>query len=116
MIEACESSGSVKEFLFLSTAAVYDQVAKQIEDVTETSAVSKYAPYVSTKLESEEFLEEFSKTSDIVISVIRPQILFGPTRSLSGSTAGVTKCIQAAAFNKRVYYPLLRTVFLPLHR
>ena len=105
VIEACESSGSVKEFLFLSTAAVYDQVEEQTEGVTEDCPISKYAPYVSTKIESEEFLSDFSKSSDIAITVIRPQILFGPTRSLSGSTAGVTKCIKAAAFNKKYEIP-----------
>ena len=105
VIEACNNSGSVKDFLFLSTAAVYDQVEEQQENVNEEAAVSKYAPYVATKLESEEFLYEFSKTADIAISVIRPQILFGPTRSLSGSTAGVTKCIQHAAFNKEYTIP-----------
>ena len=105
VIEACESSGSVKEFLFLSTAAVYDQVKEQSEGVTEESPISQYAPYVSTKIESEKFLSGFSKSSDIIITIIRPQILFGPTRSLSGSTAGVTKCIQAAAFNKNYEIP-----------
>jgi len=105
VIEACQSSSSVKEFLFLSTAAVYDQVDEQIEGVHEDSPISKYAPYVSTKIESEEFLREFSQNSNIAITIIRPQILFGPTRSLSGSTAGVTKCIYSAAFNKKYTIP-----------
>ena len=104
VFEACADS-TVKEFLFLSTAAVYDQVEEQIEGVSEDSPVSKYAPYVATKLESEEYLQKSSEKSDIKITVIRPQILFGPTRSLSGSTAGVTKCIQSAAFNKNYTIP-----------
>lgn len=105
VVKACEESNSVKEFLFLSTAAVYDQVEKQEANVTETSTVKKYAPYVTTKLESEEFIQSFSKESDIKFTIIRPQILFGPTRSLSGSTAGVTKCIHASAFDKSYKIP-----------
>lgn len=105
VIEACEASKCVREFLFLSTAAVYDQVDKQEEEVSEESSVSKYAPYVATKLESEEFILAFSKKSDITFTVIRPQILFGPTRSLSGSTAGATKCIHSIAFDKEYQIP-----------
>ena len=105
VVKACEESNSVKEFLFLSTAAVYDQVEKQEANVTETSALKKYAPYVTTKLDSEEFIQSYSKQSKIKFTIIRPQILFGPTRSLSGSTAGVTKCIHACAFDKEYTIP-----------
>ena len=105
VIEACEKSATVKEFLFLSTAAVYDQVDEQIEGVNEESAVSKYAPYVATKLESEEFIQAHFASSDIIFTIIRPQIFFGPTRSLSGSTAGVTMSIKEAALNKEYNIP-----------
>ncbi|MCM8540807.1 MAG: NAD(P)-dependent oxidoreductase [Lentisphaeraceae bacterium] len=103
--KAAELSNSVKEFIFISTAAVYDQVESQTANVTEEFPVKKYAPYVATKLESEELLKEFSKTSKIKISIIRPQILFGPTRSLQGSTAGMTNCIRSAALKEKFQIP-----------
>ena len=103
--KAAQEAETVREFIFISTAAVYDQVESQSADICENDPVKKYASYVSTKLESEEQLKEFSEKSSISVTVIRPQILFGPTRSLEGSTAGVTNCIRSGALGEDFQIP-----------
>lgn len=105
VINAAMQCDSVRDFTFISTAAVYNQTEKREKDVTEEAETSKYAPYVATKLESEEMIKEYSKESTISFTSLRPQILFGPSRSLSGSTAGITKCIKSAALNQSYSVP-----------
>jgi len=97
VLKASKLSGCVKEFVFISTAAVYDQVKKQEYNVNESSPVSQYAPYVKTKLLAEISVKSILDSTNIIATVLRPQIIFGPTRSLQGSTAGITESIKMAA-------------------
>ena len=97
VFEAAVQSDCVKRVVFLSTAAVYDQVDTQKEQVCEDHDTRGYAPYVYSKLQGEKIAQEISSRANIDIVVLRPQILFGPSRGTEGSTAGITNALRAGA-------------------
>ena len=105
VIQAAMQCDTVKDFIFISTAAVYDQTGQREENITEEAETSNYATYVATKLESEEMIKGLSEKCNISFTSLRPQILFGPSRSLSGSTAGVTMCLKKAALEEAYTIP-----------
>ena len=103
--EAAHLAQTVKRVVFISTAAVYDQVEVQEEYVNEEAPTKGYATYVATKLAGEDLARSFSREYEMEIIVIRPQILFGPSRGTEGSTAGVTNAIRALAQGKKFTIP-----------
>ena len=105
VFEAARDAESVKRVVFLSTAAVYNQVFNQAENIDETDDVKGYAPYVASKLAGEEIAKEICESSDLEIIAVRPQILFGPSRGTEGSTAGISNAVRAAAKGENYAIP-----------
>ncbi len=103
--EAADIAETVKRIVFLSTAAVYDQVEKQDENVDEDSPTKGYATYVATKIAGEDLARSFCHATKLEIVCIRPQILFGPSRGEEGSTAGITNAVRSLAKGEKFTIP-----------
>jgi nucleoside-diphosphate-sugar epimerase len=107
--EAAQLSQTVKRVVFLSTAAVYDQVESQQENVNEEAPIKGYATYVATKIAGEDLAKSYCHQYDIEIVAVRPQILFGPSRGSEGSTAGITNAVRAIAKGEKFTIPFSST-------
>lgn len=97
LMEACRLYGQIKRFVFISTAAVYGDVDCEMDESAPTTA---HLTYIATKLAAEKVCECYARSYDIPTVVIRPQILYGPSRLSEGSTASVSHALVAAAKNE----------------
>lgn len=97
LLEACRLYGKVQRFVFISTAAVYGDI---VHEVDETAPTTAHLTYIATKLAAEKVCECYAKSYGIQTVVIRPQILYGPSRLSEGSTASVSHALVAAAKNE----------------
>ncbi len=63
----------VKQFVFISTIAVYEEGKEMIDENTECNPLT---PYGRSKLEAEKQLEELND-KDFTVSIIRPPMVYG---------------------------------------
>jgi len=86
---ALEQSGLPKSFIFISTVAVYG--AESGEEITEEHPLDGKTPYALSKLLAEEFLIDWCKENDIVLSILRPALIAGgnPLGSLGSMIHGI---------------------------
>jgi len=84
-----EQSGLPKSFIFISTVAVYG--AEQGEEITEEHPLNGKTPYALSKLLAEEFLIDWCKRNNIVLSILRPALIAGgnPSGSLGSMIQGI---------------------------
>ena len=104
VLEAIKDYGGVKRFVFISTAAVY-QVPKDDFYPDEKSPTDPLNAYTATKLHGEKIVEDFSRKNNLPSTILRPQIIFGPSRGNDGSTAGVTTAIKSAVKGENYTIP-----------
>jgi nucleoside-diphosphate-sugar epimerase len=97
ILEACRNYGKIKRVVFISTAAVYGDVDDEIDESAPTTA---HLTYIATKLAAEKVCECYANSYGLQTIVIRPQILYGPSRLSEGSTASVSHALVAAAKNE----------------
>jgi len=93
LCEAARLSKQIQRFVFISTAAVYGATT---ESVDETAPTTSYLPYIASKLAAEQICECYAKSYNLPTFIIRPQIIYGPTRLGEGSTAGLSHALAAA--------------------
>jgi len=97
LLEAARLYGKIQRFVFISTAAVYGKQPYLIDESCPTTA---HLTYVASKLAAEQVSQGYSLSYGIPTIVVRPQIIFGPSRLSEGSTASVTQAMLSAATGK----------------
>jgi nucleoside-diphosphate-sugar epimerase len=73
---ALEKSGIPKSFIFISTVAVYG--LDYGENITEDFPLNGKTPYALSKIMAEQFLSEWCKEHNVILSIIRPSLIAGP--------------------------------------
>ena len=73
---ALEKSSIPKAFIFISTVAVYGLEAG--ENITEEYPLNGDTPYALSKIKAEQFLTQWCRKNNVVLSIIRPSLIAGP--------------------------------------
>lgn len=73
---ALEQSGIPKSFIFISSVAVYGLDTG--ENITEDYPLKGNTAYALSKIQAEEFLTQWCKKHDVVLSILRPSLIAGP--------------------------------------
>lgn len=76
LCEALEKSSVPKSFIFISTVAVYG--LDYGEEISEDSPLLGTTPYALSKIQAEQFLIDWCKKNNVVLSIIRPSLIAGP--------------------------------------
>ena len=76
LCKALEKSYLPKAFVFISTVAVYGLEAGK--NITEEYPLNGDTPYALSKIEAEQFLTEWCRKNNVVLSIIRPSLIAGP--------------------------------------
>jgi len=86
---ALEKSGVPKAFIFISTVAVYG--LDYGEEISEGSPLHGTTPYALSKIQAEQFLIDWCKRCDVVLSIIRPSLIAGsnPPGNLGAMIHGI---------------------------
>ncbi|NQZ58582.1 MAG: SDR family oxidoreductase, partial [Lentisphaeraceae bacterium] len=104
VLEAMRRFGKVKRLVFISTAAVYQVPGNDVYP-NEKHPTSPLNSYTATKLACEQLIECYAINYAIPATILRPQVIYGPTRGEEGSTAGVTTAIKEAAAGRKFTIP-----------
>lgn len=73
---ALEKSGIPQSFVFISTVAVYG--CDYGDNISENHPLSGNTPYALSKIQAEQFLEEWCNKHDVKLSILRPSLIAGP--------------------------------------
>ncbi|EDM29435.1 hypothetical protein LNTAR_16833 [Lentisphaera araneosa HTCC2155] len=104
VLEAIREYAKLEHVVFISTAAVY-KVPKDGTRPDENSPVEALNLYTSTKLAGEALVESYAHSYGLQCSVLRPQIIYGPSRGEEGSTAGVSLALKEARAGRAYTIP-----------
>ena len=72
---ALEKVGTPKSFIFISTVAVYG--CDFGEMITEEHHLDGQTPYAKSKIMAEEFLADWCKRNNVILTILRPSLLAG---------------------------------------
>jgi nucleoside-diphosphate-sugar epimerase len=77
-INLCKSleANPPKSFIFISTVAVYG--VDFGENITEDHPLNGNTPYALSKIQAEQYLEDWCKKYNVILSIIRPSLIAGP--------------------------------------
>ena len=75
LCDALEEFGVPKALIYISTVAVYG--CEYGELITEDHPLNGTSPYADSKKQAEEYLQNWCKTRDVKLSIIRPSLLAG---------------------------------------
>lgn len=91
LCSALELVGVPKSFVFISTLSVYG--TSMGEGIDETHPLDGTSPYAKSKIMAEEYLQEWAKTNDVVLSILRPSLMVGPNApgNLGAMVNGIKK-------------------------
>jgi len=73
---ALEKVGIPKAFIFISTVAVYGRDAG--EEITEEHPLLGDTPYALSKIQAEEYLQDWCKKHGVTLGIVRPSLIAGP--------------------------------------
>ncbi len=76
LCKGLEQSGLPKSFIFISTVAVYG--CEVGENIGENHPLNGDTPYALSKIQAENYLIEWCKQNQVVLSILRPSLLAGP--------------------------------------
>ncbi|MEA5063744.1 MAG: NAD-dependent epimerase/dehydratase family protein, partial [Petrimonas sp.] len=76
LCKALEKSSVPSAFIFISTVAVYG--LETGEEITEEHPLNGDSPYALSKIQAEQFLMEWCKKNNVVLSILRPSLIAGP--------------------------------------
>ena len=87
---ALEIVGIPKSFVFISTVAVYGCDIGEM--ITEEHALEGTTPYAKSKLLAEQFLQEWCKKNDVILTILRPSLIAGknPPGNLGAMIKGIS--------------------------
>lgn len=75
LCRALERSGIPKNFIFISTVAVYG--CEIGENITEEHPLNGSTPYAESKLMAEDFLQNWCDKWNVTLSILRPSLIAG---------------------------------------
>ena len=87
---ALEEAGVPKSFIFISTVAVYGCDIGEM--ITEKHPLDGTIPYAKSKLLAEQFLQEWCKKNNVVLTILRPSLIAGknPPGNLGAMIKGIS--------------------------
>lgn len=71
-----EKAGVPKAFIFISTVAVYGCESGEL--INEEHPLNGATPYALSKIKAEQFLVEWAKEHNVILSILRPSLIAGP--------------------------------------
>ena len=75
LCKALETAGIPQSFVFISTVAVYGCEFGEL--ITEDHPLDGDTPYAKSKIMAEEFLQDWCKKHNVVLTILRPSLLAG---------------------------------------
>lgn len=94
LCKALEKVGAPKSFIFISTAAVYG--IDNGNFVTEDYPLKGESPYAKSKIMAEEFLTEWCKKHNVILTILRPSLIAGS--NAPGNLGAMVKGIKTGAY------------------
>lgn len=76
LCRALERNGAPESLIFVSTVAVYG--CDFGENITEEQPLNGREPYALSKIQAENFLQEWCNKNNVKLGIIRPSLLAGP--------------------------------------
>lgn len=73
---ALEKVGVPKSVIFVSTVAVYG--CEEGDNIDESHPLNGSSPYALSKIKAEQFLADWCKKNNVILSIIRPSLIAGP--------------------------------------
>jgi nucleoside-diphosphate-sugar epimerase len=89
-----ESSGLPHAFIYISTVAVYG--CEFGDNITEEQPLNGVTPYALSKKEAEQYLVEWSRKNNIILSILRPSLIAGPNPP--GNLGAMNKGIKTGRY------------------
>lgn len=88
--KALENVGAPKSFVFISTVAVYGCDIGEM--ITEAHPLEGTSPYAKSKLLAEQFLQEWCKKNNVILTILRPSLIAGknPPGNLGAMIKGIS--------------------------
>ena len=88
---ALEKVGVPQSFVFISTLSVYGTSTGEMID--ETHSLDGTSPYAKSKIMAEEYLTDWAKKNNVVLSILRPSLMVGPNApgNLGAMVNGIKK-------------------------
>ena len=88
--KALENVGAPKSFVFISTVAVYGCDIGEM--ITEEHPLEGTSPYAKSKLLAEQFLQEWCKKNNVILTILRPSLIAGknPPGNLGAMIKGIS--------------------------
>ncbi|GHU67790.1 UDP-galactose-4-epimerase [Bacteroidia bacterium] len=89
LCRSLEKTGIPQSFIFISTVAVYG--CKTGYNITEEHPLNGNSPYALSKMKAEEYLKDWSKKHQVILSIIRPSLIAGlnPPGNLGAMIKGI---------------------------
>lgn len=91
---ALQQSGVPKSFIFISTVAVYG--CDFGEGITEEHSLDGDSPYAKSKIMAEEFLQDWCKNHNVILTILRPSLLAG--KNAPGNLGAMVKGIKTGRY------------------
>lgn len=76
LCKGLENSEIPKSFIFISTVAVYG--VDYGTDINESYPLNGKTPYALSKIQAEQFLIDWCKQHNVILTIIRPSLIAGP--------------------------------------
>ncbi|MDD3078904.1 MAG: NAD-dependent epimerase/dehydratase family protein [Paludibacter sp.] len=76
LCKGLEKSGIPKSFIFISTVAVYG--CDFGDNITEEHSLDGNTPYALSKIQAENYLIDWCKQYNVILSILRPSLIAGP--------------------------------------
>ena len=91
LCKSLESVGTPKSLIFISTVAVYGCETGNL--ITEDHPLNGTTPYAKSKIMAEDFLTQWCKSHDVILTILRPSLLagFNPPGNLGDMIKGIEK-------------------------
>jgi len=94
LCSALERSGIPKSFIFISSVAVYG--LESGENITEEYPLNGKSPYALSKIRAEQFLTNWCREHNVILSIIRPSLIAGPNPP--GNLGSMIKGISSGSY------------------
>lgn len=91
---ALEKAGTPKSFIFISTVAVYG--CDFGEMITEEHPLDGQTPYAKSKIMAEEFLADWCKRNNVILTILRPSLLAG--KNAPGNLGAMVNGIKTSRY------------------
>lgn len=75
LCKGLEKAGAPKSLIFISTASVYG--VEQCEFLPEEAPLNAESPYGKSKVMAEEFLQQWCKEHEVILTILRPSLMAG---------------------------------------